>query len=632
MTDFLKDLNPDQRAAVTHGAGPALVLAGAGSGKTTVLTRRACWLLQNSEARFDQVLLVTFTNKAAQEMCSRIEQLTGQQLPYAGTFHRLCARMLRQNGRLIGLSPDYVIYDSDDQQMLMRNLYKQHGWQKNVKPQVARSMISSAKNELLTPATYAAQASSETEYFVSQVFREYERALREANAVDFDDLLLKVIELMQISESTRVFYQEQFLHVLVDEYQDTNKAQYALTTLWAAPHNNLFVVGDFCQSIYSWRGADFRNMMEMKNDFSQHQEYRLEQNYRSTQTILDAASMVIDHNNLHPTLNLWTDESATKPLGLIEASTGAGEAELIADWINNKHTGKLADIAILYRTNAQSRLFEETFIRAHIAYRLIGGTKFYERKEIKDVLSYARFLTNSTDIVSQQRLLKLGKRKFSAYKNWAESNVSLTTKPPQEVLQAILKATSYLDLYDERVEEEQGRIDNVLELLAMSAEFTTVAQLLETIALLEDTDAVGKKSASGPSDAVNLMSLHAAKGLEFDTVFLVGMEEGLLPHSRSLYDPAQLEEERRLCYVGITRAKQQLVLSYAHYRSQYGASTTAIPSRFLAEIPQELFGGLVGNASTATSAPSSKQRKLVSDDDLDALLHGELDIASFLDR
>jgi DNA helicase-2/ATP-dependent DNA helicase PcrA len=629
MSDFLKDLNPDQQAAVTHGAGPALVLAGAGSGKTTVLTRRACWLLQNGAVRSDQVLLVTFTNKAAQEMCSRIERLTGEQLPYAGTFHRLCARMLRQYGRLIGLSPDYVIYDSDDQHVLVKSLYKQHDWPQTVKPQTARAMISAAKNELLTPGEYAAQAGSETEYFVSQVFREYERALREANAVDFDDLLLKVIELLRLSESTRVMYQEQFHHVLVDEYQDTNKAQYALTTLWAAPHNNLFVVGDFCQSIYSWRGADFRNMMEMKNDFAQHQEYRLEQNYRSTQTILDAASMVIGHNRLHPTLNLWTDAPETKPLGLIEASTGTGEAELIADWIQNKHAGRLRDVAILYRTNAQSRVFEETFIRAHIPYRLIGGTKFYERKEIKDVLSYARLLINPTDTVSQQRLTKLGKRKFALYKQWLAEHAELTAKPPQEILQTILKATTYLDLYDERVEEDQSRIDNVLELLVMAAEFSTLAELLETVALLEDTDALGKAGENGPQDAVNLMSLHAAKGLEFDTVFLVGMEEGLLPHSRSLYDPTQLEEERRLCYVGITRAKQNLILSYAHYRSQYGASSTSIPSRFLAEIPQELFG--VTATKSLRSAPA-QARKLVSDDDLDALLHGELDIASFLDR
>lgn len=631
MSDFLKDLNPDQQAAVTHGAGPALVLAGAGSGKTTVLTRRACWLLQNGAVQPDQVLLVTFTNKAAQEMCSRIERLTGQQLPYAGTFHRLCARMLRHHGQLIGLSPDYSIYDSDDQQLLVKDLYKQHNWQQNVKPQLARALISSAKNELLTPGEYAMQAGSETEHFVAQVFREYERALRAANAVDFDDLLLKVIELLRLSDTTRALYQEQFHHVLVDEYQDTNKAQYALTTLWAAPHNNLFVVGDFCQSIYSWRGADFRNMMDMKKDFAQYQEYRLEQNYRSTQTILDAASMVIGHNRLHPTLSLWTDQAATKPLGLIEASTGAGEAELIADWIRHKHPGRLSDVAILYRTNAQSRLFEETFIRAQLPYRLIGGTKFYERKEIKDVLSYARLLVNPVDSVSQQRLTKLGKRKFALYKNWLTTQSALLTKPPQEILQTILKATSYLDRYDERVEEDQSRIDNVLELLAMAAEFTTIAELLETVALLEDTDAVGKtKVAAGQSqDVISLMSLHAAKGLEFDTVFLVGMEEGLLPHSRSLSDSVQLEEERRLCYVGITRAKQQLILSYAHYRSQYGSSSSAIPSRFLAEIPQELFGATLKRVSP--SKPTL-QRRLVSDDDLDALLHGELDIASFLDR
>lgn len=631
MSDLLTDLNPDQQAAVAHGDGPALVLAGAGSGKTTVLTRRACWLLQNGTVQPNQVLLVTFTNKAAQEMCSRIERLTGEILPYAGTFHRICARILRRHGQAIGLSPDYVIYDSDDQQQLIKSLYKDHDWPQTVKPQTARAMISAAKNELSTPAEYADRAGSQIEYFVSQVFREYERALRAANAVDFDDLLLKVIKLMRSSETTRRYYQDQFLHVLVDEYQDTNKAQYALTTLWAAPHNNLFVVGDFCQSIYSWRGADFRNMMSMKSDFLEHQEYRLEQNYRSTQTILDAASRVIGHNQLHPTLNLWTAQTDTKPLELIEASTGAGEAQLVADWILQKHRGPLNEVAILYRTNAQSRLFEETFIRTQLPYRLVGGTKFYERKEIKDVLSYARLLANPNDSVSQQRLLKLGKRKFALYQQWLSEQTTLQEKPPQEILQTILKATGYLDLYDERVEEDQSRIDNVLELLAMAAEFATLPELLETVALLEDTDNLGKTAAGGAKDAVNLMSLHAAKGLEFETVFLVGMEEGLLPHSRSTFDPVQLEEERRLCYVGITRAKQQVIISWAHYRSQYGSSSTSIPSRFLAEIPSELFG-------TSKRAPSlaikngAVGRRLVSDDDLDALLHGELDIASFLDR
>lgn len=629
MSDFLKDLNPQQQAAVTHGTGPALVLAGAGSGKTTVLTRRACWLLQTEQVRSDQLLLVTFTNKAAQEMCGRIERLTGQQLPYAGTFHRLCARILRQYGQFIGLSPDYVIYDSDDQHLLVKSLYKQHDWQQTVKPQTARAMISAAKNELLTPNTYVAQAGSEAEYFVAQVYREYERALTAANAVDFDDLLLKVIELLRLSESIRTRYQEQFVHVLVDEYQDTNKAQYALTALWAAPQNNLFVVGDFCQSIYSWRGADFRNMLEMKKDYVEQKEYRLEQNYRSNQTILDAASTVISHNRSHPTLNLWTAQAETIPLSLLEASTGAGEADLILDWIRQKHTGQLSEIAILYRTNVQSRLFEEACIRAQIPYRLIGGTKFYERKEIKDVLCYARLLHNPADSVSQQRLTKLGKRAFAQYQAWLKDQDDLLNQPPQVILQTILKSTNYLDRYDERVEEDQSRIDNVLELLAMAGEFSSLAELLETVALLEDTDALGKITAGG-QDAVNLMSLHAAKGLEFGTVFLVGLEEGLLPHSRSLYDPVQLEEERRLCYVGITRAKRQLIFSYAHYRAQYGASSAAIPSRFLAEIPTELFGALRPRRGQIPS--TAHARKLVSDDDLDALLHDELDIASFLDR
>lgn len=630
MSDLLKDLNPDQQAAVAHSSGPALVLAGAGSGKTTVLTRRACWLLENGSVRSDEVVLVTFTNKAAQEMCERIEKLTGEKLPYAGTFHRLCARLLRQHGSRIGLSPDYVIYDSDDQQQLVKSIYKAHDWPLTVKPQTARALISSAKNELLTPAEYAVRAGSDVELFVAKVYREYERALLSASAVDFDDLLLKVIELFRADEAVRARYQDQFKHVLVDEYQDTNKAQYELTTLWAAPNDNLFVVGDFCQSIYSWRGADFRNMLSMQSEYSQRKEYRLEQNYRSTQTILDAASSVIGHNQTHPTLKLWTDKTETQPLELIEAGTGAGEAELVINWIRTKHPLRLSDVAILYRTNAQSRLFEEACIRAQLPYRLVGGTKFYERKEIKDVLSYARLLANPSDIVSQQRLIKLGKRKFAQFQIWMQAHPTLTEKSPQEVLKAVLKATDYLSNFDEKIEEDQSRIDNVLELLTMASEYTTLTDLLEAIALLEDTDTLAR-ARNNSQDAVTLMSLHAAKGLEFDTVFLTGMEEGLLPHSRSIYDPIQLEEERRLCYVGITRAKRHLIMTYAHYRAQYGTSTTSIPSRFLGEIPSELFGTSRSKLHQKTPL-STSSRRLVSDDDLDALLHGELDIASFLDR
>lgn len=628
-----RSLNPDQQAAVQHPSGPALILAGAGSGKTTVLTHHAAWLIKEKGVSPEEILLVTFTNKAAQEMIGRITTLTGLPLQYSGTFHSVCARILRKHAPLLGLSHSFVIYDADDQLSLVKAIYKEHNYSPTqLKPQTARALISDAKNELKNPEDVLHSAGDDAGILAAKVYKKYQDALATAQAVDFDDLLLLTIRLFTENDLVAHRYQQQFQHVLVDEYQDTNKAQYVLTKLWGEPQNNIFVVGDFCQSIYSWRGADFRNMMQYKEDYPDHEEYKLEQNYRSNQSILDAASEIIKHNTTHPTLTLWTDRTDDEYIRLLENYSSDDEARAIGLELL-KNTTPLNNTAILYRTNAQSRSFEEQFIRLGVPYRLIGGVRFYERKEIKDVISFARLAINTNDSVSNQRIAKLGKRRLASYIQWAKEQVDIGAQPAAKALQDILKASDYMNTFDERLPEDQARIDNVLELLALAQHESTLTVLLERIALLQDTDQVVQQNQKS---GVLLMSLHSAKGLEFEQVYLVGMEEGLLPHSRSLYDTFQMEEERRLCYVGITRAKKYLTLSYAKNRYMYGKGVSSTPSRFLGELPSHRIrstradrGGSVLNAAKQIS--ESSERRLVSDDDLDALLKGEVSVSTFLD-
>lgn len=634
-----RSLNPDQQAAVQHPAGPALILAGAGSGKTTVLTHHAAWLIQEKEVSPEEILLVTFTNKAAQEMIDRITTLTGLPLQYSGTFHSVCARILRKHAPLLGLSHSFVIYDADDQLSLIKAIYKEHNHPvAQLKPQAARAKISEAKNDLKSPEDVLHVAGDDQDILLAKVYQQYQAALINAQAVDFDDLLLLSIRLFTEHELVAQRYQTQFQHVLVDEYQDTNKAQYALTKLWGEPQNNIFVVGDFCQSIYSWRGADFRNMLQYKEDYPEHEEYKLEQNYRSNQSILDAASSVIKHNTSHPTLTLWTDRTDDEYIRLLENYSSDDEARAIGLELL-KNSTPLKDTAILYRTNAQSRSFEEQFIRLGVPYRLIGGVRFYERKEIKDVISFARLAINPNDAVSHQRIAKLGKRKLASFIRWAETQTDFGAQPAAQALQEILKISDYLNTFDERLPEDQTRIDNVLELLALAQHESTLNTLLERIALLQDTDQVDQRNQN---NGVLLMSLHSAKGLEFEQVYLVGMEEGLLPHSRSFYDTFQMEEERRLCYVGITRAKKYLTLSYAKNRYMYGKGVNSTPSRFLGELPVNRIrstgvnqGRSVMGVSSAITASKtigdSTQRRIISDDDLDALLKGEVSVGTFLD-
>lgn len=624
MADLISSLNEQQQQAVLHQGGPAVVLAGAGSGKTKVLTTRAAFLILEKKLQPDHILLMTFTNKAAQEMSQRVQQLTGFNLPYSGTFHRTCAGMLRRNGQFIGLEPSYVIYDSQDQDALIRQIYSEHGFDhKRFNRSGVKAAISNAKNKMMSVAKYKNQVGNDFQEHAARVYKLYQYHLEKNKAVDFDDLLLKTVELFQSHAPTLEKYQSQFSHVLVDEYQDTNKAQYQLTKLLGKPQNNVYVVGDFSQSIYAWRGADYRNLNYLKNDFNDITEFKLEQNYRSTQTILDAATQVISHNTGHPVLKLWTNHDQQELITILETDDNDDEARSIIQEIKTAlKTYQHHDIAILYRVNAQSRAFEEAFMRHGIPYQIVGGFKFYERKEIKDALAYLRLILNPEDEVSKNRALKLGKRRYKKFTNWRDQQESLS---PAEALEGALRASTYKEKFNTEDPQDLARIENIEELLNVATKFQDLPIFLENIALVQDNHLADVADYNQQS-VVTLMSLHAAKGLEFPVVFMVGMEEGLLPHSRSLYDPNQIEEERRLCYVGITRAKEKLYFSYAKRRWQYGQSSATVKSRFLSEISPKLI-----NNNYSTASHSTSKRRLVADDEtLDSVLSGEMDLDAFL--
>jgi DNA helicase-2/ATP-dependent DNA helicase PcrA len=652
MKAVLEKLNPQQQEAVLHEGGAAMVLAGAGSGKTTVLTTRAAWLLAEKKVAPNSLMVVTFTNKAAGEIRNRIQLLTGNSLPFSGTFHSLCVRILRRHGHYIGLDPNFVIYDTDDQKQVIKEIYKARGLENSMfGMQAVRSTISNAKNEIIGPRAYQEMAKGQFQTHVGQVYQWYQEELRKAQAVDFDDLLLKTLELLQHVPQARDGYQELIAHVLVDEYQDTNKVQYELTKIFTSPGENVYVVGDFSQSIFAWRGADYRNMLQLKQDFKNITEYRLEQNYRSNQNILDAATEIISQNTKHPILKLWTNQKTGNKITIYQAESSRDEARQVVKYIRQEHRQHpYSEMAILYRTNAQSREFEEAFIHAGIPYRLVGGTKFYERKEVKDVISYLRYFTNPQDTISLERIQKLGKRRLAKFQEWTAkwpeqtnaANNQTTDSNPASILKTILDVTGYLDKYNHKTEDDLSRIENIHELVNVAAQFDSVRQLLENIALLQDDHFVDVE-AKNNQDAVNMMSLHSAKGLEFAVVFMVGMEDGLLPHSRSMLDPYQMEEERRLCYVGITRAKSQLYLSYARSRFQYGSRSYSLRSRFLGDIPEDLVvveGGFaelpelgLGMGGPVFGKPSAGERRIVPvDEDLaEGVLSGDFDIDSFID-
>lgn len=638
VSELLNKLNDQQKQAVLHGQGPAIVLAGAGSGKTTVLTHRVAYLIEQELARPEQILLVTFTNKAAAEMRNRVRELTGFNLPFSGTFHSLSARILRIDGKHIGLPQGFIIYDAQEQLQLIKQIYKENNFDsKEFNPKAVLATISNAKNEMISVSKYEEMAYGRFQSHVSKVFKIYQYKLKQIGAVDFDDLLLQLIELLVKVPEIREKYQQQLIYVLVDEYQDTNKAQYMITKLLAHPQNNLYVVGDFSQSIYAWRGADYRNMMLLKTDFAGTKEYRLERNYRSTQNILDAATNIISQNKSHPILDLWTDRKNSTPLDLYVAKDRKDEAKQIIKQIRSLQPGiTLSEMAILYRTNAQSRAFEEEFVKKGIPYKVIGGMKFYERKEIKDILAYLKLVTNQQDEVSQTRAIKLGKRRFEKYDQWRTQilqNYTLDQLEPEPLIREILEVTSYLDKFDKKDPEDVARVENIKELLNVASQFNQVLNFLENIALVQNDYLIDNDLSDEP-EAITLMSLHAAKGLEFEAVFMVGLEEGLLPHSRSFLDKEQMEEERRLCYVGITRAKKELAFSYAQSEYSYRGFESKTMSRFLHDIPAELIS-IKGKQKYAQSNGLSnyqpKKRYVpVDDDTLEGVLSGDIDIEEFL--
>ncbi len=586
--------------AVRATDGPVLILAGAGSGKTRVLTYRVAYLIIEKHVPAHDILMVTFTNKAANEMKERIATLLSNQrsnevanndLPFAGTYHSLCVRILRADGMHVRISQNFAIYDGNDQiDAIKEVMTKLDISQKLYHPNAVLATISQAKNELIPALEYPTYARGNFQETVARVYLGYQKLLLDNEALDFDDLLTKTVQLLRDHADIARKYQDRFQYVLVDEYQDTNKAQYELTKLFSKKWHNITVVGDASQSIYRWRGADFRNISNFNKDFPSAKVFHLEQNYRSTQTILDAAFGVIGKNTSHPILKLWTEKGSGERITLYEARNEQDEALYVIQTILQSGR-RFSDFAVLYRTNAQSRVLEEAFLHNGIPYTLVGGTRFYDRKEIKDVLAYLRVLANPKDTVSYHRAEKLGKgrmAKFLAFADEHKQDHALITPTTLELLDRILEVTRYTDLYDANVEEENYRLENIKELRSVATEFPLLTAFLENVALIEKEESrrPGKQSPAYSRGAVVLMTLHSAKGLEFPIVTIVGMEEGIFPHSRSLMEREELEEERRLCYVGITRAKEKVYLTYANRRLFFGARTQNMISRFIADIPE----------------------------------------------
>jgi len=593
--NLLKHLNPQQIEAVKCTDGKILILAGAGSGKTRVLTYKVAHLILEKNISSKNILMLTFTNKAANEMKKRISELiSDRQLPYAGTFHSLCAKILRKHGHCLGISPNFLIYDEVDKKDALKEIVLKLDLEREkFNPGVVGAIISQAKNELISAIDYPQFAYGNFQKEITKIYFEYQKLLMKNNAVDFDDLIFSVVKLFQENKDIASYYQDKFRYILIDEYQDTNHAQYVLTKLLNRKWGNICVVGDASQSIYAWRGADFRNILNFKKDYSNVRVFHLEQNYRSTQNILDAAFSIISKNDSHPVLKLWTEKNGGAPITIYQAENEHSEADFVVSEIIKQQSldnqCHYRDFAVFYRTNAQSRVIEESLLHAGIPYVLVGGVRFYERKEIKDVLSYLKLLINPKDSVSQKRAEKLGKKRFAQFLSFAQdykkNKNQLTTL---ETLDRLIEATSYLDLYNNKLDEDLVRLENIKELRSVAKEFPEIIQFLENVSLVEQEYLPDHPVLKDHEDAVTLMTLHAAKGLEFKTIFMVGMEEGLFPHAKTLFEPLELEEERRLCYVGITRAMEKVYLTYARKRLYFGQFNTNQISRFLLEIPEDL--------------------------------------------
>lgn len=661
MNPIFDTLNDRQCEAVKHTEGPLLITAGAGSGKTKVLTCRIAHLLELGVAPY-RILAITFTNKAAKEMKERVTNLVGAQADsiWLSTFHSFCAKLLRfEVDGFHGYTRNFTIYDSSDQLVLVKDCLKKLNLDdKQFMPRSVLGTISSAKNVLMDAKAFAAQASDFYEQKVADVYALYQEKLRENNAVDFDDLLFLAVRLLQEKEDVREKYQSRFQYILVDEYQDTNHAQYALTKILAARWRNICVVGDADQSIYAWRGADIRNIIDFTRDYPDAASIKLEQNYRSTKTILHAANAVIDNNESRPKKTLWTENPAGNKIIHYQAQTEHDEADYIAGVIYNRHEishEPYGDMAILFRTNAQSRVLEEKLMRYAIPYTMVGGTKFYDRKEIKDVLAYLRLLYNPEDSLSLTRIINVPKRNigattmehvaayaeeqgislFEALSSTDEIPVTKRARTSLEnfaamifdllndiegkdvlsLIETVIKQTGYGDMLDKEAEHDpqgESRKENVGEFLSVAKDYMdsnpdgNLQDFLENVALVSDVD-----DFESSDSKVTLMTLHAAKGLEFPVVFLTGLDEGLFPHSRTLLDPSQVEEERRLAYVGITRAERQLYVTNATTRTMYVRISAYMPSRFLAEIPPQLMEDYHRKSAmpqSRTTAVPGKQR------------------------
>lgn len=687
MHELLAPLNEKQRVAVEATDGPVLILAGAGSGKTKTLIHRIAYIVAQKKAKPFHILAVTFTNKAAREMKNRLHALLGDRIknyPVMGTFHSVCVQILRREIELLGYNPRFVIYDDSDTDSLIKKVMKDQDLDiKVIAPGLMKHIISQAKNELLGPADFAAQASDVMDRTAAQIYETYQAALKNHNALDFDDLIRLTVQIFQQHPDILKKYQEAFQYILVDEYQDTNHAQYMLINMLGHEHHNICVVGDDYQSIYSWRGANLQNILDFEDDYKNAKVILLEQNYRSTQHILEAANEIIKYNVKQKNKKLWTENGRGHKITIKEVADeqeegeyiireifmdtesqrsqnelknaelqyepdeDAGEPESILERVMRSRTFQgyqantklqanirkmlplidLRKFVILYRTNAQSRALEEAFLRYNVPYRIIGGIKFYERREIKDLIAYLRSIVNPADWVSVERIVNVPARSLGA-NSWKKIeaacrslgvtyldipadqlptlrqqqhdaflkfqalmkslNQKIDKLSPSESLDLVVKLTHFKEQYDTKLPEDESRLENIEELKSVTKKFDNkigsdgILAFLEDVALVSDQDDVDEFS-----NAVNMMTVHAAKGLEFDTVFIAGMEEGLFPHARSLFQPSEMEEERRLCYVALTRAKRKAYFIYAAQRTVYGSTQITAPSRFLKDIPKE---------------------------------------------
>ena len=657
MLKILEDLNEEQRAAVLATDGPVLMLAGAGSGKTKTLTHRLAYLVQEKKVDPANILAVTFTNKAAGEMRRRVARLlkfdedNTQYMSFLGTFHSVANKILRREASHIGYSSNFLIYDSGDSHALIKSIIKSMNIdEKQITPNAVANVISSAKNELISAGEYKNFATGKLQETAAEVYPKYQLALQKAGAMDFDDLIMKLTLMLEDDAEMLEKYQRQFHYIMVDEYQDTNHAQYRLIQLLAKKHKNICVVGDDWQSIYSWRGANYQNILNFEKDYPDAKIVKLERNYRSTQTILDAAGAVISKNSARSEKTLWTEAGMGEKIKIIQVANELEEGRFIVqsiqDMIAKDSHLSLHDFAVLYRTNAQSRSLEESFLRYGLAYQIIGGVRFYERKEVKDVLAHLRFIYQPNDQVSLNRIINvpprgLGQKSLQLFFDHTakyelpllESMLKASTiegLSPKAVaslvqfanmivdLQAqalvlvvsdfidlVLKRSGYIEYLEDGSISSSERVENVRELLSVAKAYNSLSleEFLTEISLISDLD--NMRDSNG---AVTLMTLHSAKGLEFNTVFMVGLEEGIFPHSRTFFEPSELEEERRLCYVGMTRAKQQLFMLSASARLLYGNTQYNVPSRFLAEIPAGLVthsGSSQPPSHESLAAPSS---------------------------